>query len=62
MSNKHSQGPRCPMCPKTFRTPEQLNDHQHSKCHFPHIRERTEEDRARIELQRYHQDKMAGKT
>ncbi len=59
MANKHGQGPRCPMCPKQFRTPEDLARHQQDRGHFPHIIERTPEEEFRARMQTYHQEKLA---
>lgn len=59
MSNKHSQGPRCPMCPRTFRTAADLEAHQRGKNHFPHFVERSPEEEFRARMQSYHQDKLA---
>lgn len=62
MANKHSDGPRCPFCPKKrFKDSLALKQHQRARGHFPAANsdEPDDERRARVALQKYHQDKIA---
>lgn len=60
MSNKHSDGPRCPVCHRRFSHPDHLRDHQKDRGHGVAPQELTEEERARRRMQAYHQDKLGG--
>lgn len=61
MSNKHSAGPRCPICQKTFRTAQSLNDHQHNTRHFIFRTRKSDEELAREKLAAYHAEKIGAK-
>lgn len=63
MSNKHSNGPRCPFCPKReFKTRRALVEHQIAKNHFPNFRAKKIDDvdaAARAQMAAYDADKRA---
>lgn len=59
MSNAHSPRPKCPVCGRAFDDGDRLRHHQKSKRHTATDMHRPDDRQARVELQKYHQDRVA---